>query len=139
MNQLGFVMKVLLVISSLNLASCSVGMAMHGKEDVNLSSITVGQDRSIVVMNLGQPQKTNANEHGRVDTYLVERGNAPSIGRAVGHAAMDVLTLGAWEIIGTPIEGFAGEEFTLTIEYGADDKLKTVATGSGKSAIGSMK
>ena len=112
---------------------------MHGKEDVNLSSITVGQDRSIVVMNLGQPQKTNANEHGRVDTYLVERGNAPSIGRAVGHAAMDVLTLGAWEIIGTPIEGFAGEEFTLTIEYGADDKLKTVATGSGKSAIGSMK
>jgi hypothetical protein len=139
MNQLGFAMKVLLVISSLNLASCSVGMAMHGKEDVNLSSITVGQDRSIVVMNLGQPQKTNANEHGRVDTYLVERGNAPSIGRAVGHAAMDVLTLGAWEIIGTPIEGFAGEEFTLTIEYGADDKLKTVVTGSGKSAIGSMK
>ena len=131
MNQLRLVMKALLVISSLNLASCSVGMAMHGKEDVNLASI--------VVMNLGQPQKTIANEHGRVDTYLVERGNAASIGRAVGHAAMDLLTFGIWKVIDSPIEGFAGEEFTLTIEYGTDDKLKSVATTLGKLEIGSLK
>ena len=139
MKFLRFVMIGFLVISSFNLASCSVGMAMHGKEDVNLSSITVGQDRSIVIMHLGQPYRTFANEDGRVDTYSVERGNAPSVGRAVGHAVMDLLTFGIWEVIGTPIEGFAGEEFTLTIEYGADNKLKSVATTPGKSAIGSLK
>ena len=83
---------------------------MHGKEDVNLSSITVGQDRSIVIMHLGQPYRTFGNENGRVDTYAVERGNAPSVGRAAGHAVMDLLTFGLWEVIGTPIEGFAGEE-----------------------------
>jgi len=139
MKFLRFVMIGFLVISSFNLASCSVGMAMHGKEDVNLSSITVGQDRSIVIMHLGQPYRTFANEDGRVDTYSVERGNAPSVGRAAGHAVMDLLTFGIWEVIGTPIEGFAGEEFTLTIEYGADNKLKSVATTPGKSAIGSLK
>jgi hypothetical protein len=90
-------------------------------------------------MHLGQPYRTFANEDGRVDTYSVERGNAPSVGRAVGHAVMDLLTFGIWEVIGTPIEGFAGEEFTLTIEYGVDNKLKSVATTPGKSAIGSVK
>ena len=139
MRYLGVIRLVLLIIATLGLASCSVGMAMHGKEDVNLSSITVGQDRSIVLMHLGQPYRTFANEDGRVDTYSVERGNAPSVGRAAGHAVMDLLTFGIWEVIGTPIEGFAGEEFTLTIEYGVDNKLKSVATTPGKSAIGSVK
>lgn len=139
MKYLRLVVIVMLAISSFNLASCSVGMAMHGKEDVNLSSITVGQDRSIVIMHLGQPYRTFGNENGRVDTYAVERGNAPSVGRAAGHAVMDLLTFGLWEVIGTPIEGFAGEEFTITIEYGSDDKLKSVATTPGKSAMGSLK
>lgn len=139
MKYLRLVVIVMLAISSFNLASCSVGMAMHGKEDVNLSSITVGQDRSIVLMHLGQPYRTFANENGRVDTYAVERVNAPSVGRAAGHAVMDLLTLGLWEVIGTPIEGFAGEEFTITIEYSSDDKLKSVATTPGKSAMVSLK
>ncbi len=139
MKYLRLVVIVMLALSSFNLASCSVGMAMHGKEDVNLSSITVGQDRSIVIMHLGQPYRTFANENGRVDTYAVERGNAPSVGRAAGHAVMDLLTFGLWEIIGTPIEGFAGEEFTITIEYGSDDKIKSVATTPGKSAMGPLK
>ena len=46
----------------------------------------------------------------RVDLYEYEIGNKPSAGRAIGHGVMDILTLGLWEIIGTPIEGFQGEK-----------------------------
>ena len=46
---------------------------------------------------------------------------------------MDLLTLGIWEIVGTPIEGFAGDSFTLSIEYDEQDKIKKVTTSEGHS------
>jgi hypothetical protein len=55
-------------------------------------------------------------------------GNEPSAGRAVGHAVMDVLTLGIWEIAGTPIEGFQGEKYRATVIYGDDDKVTGIKT-----------
>lgn len=137
---MGLGKKVFLVsVICFLLTACSVGMALHGQQDANLGAISIGQDRSIVMLNLGQPTRTFANEDGRVDTYNLEKGNAPSVGRAAGHLAMDVFTLGLWEILGTPIEGFAGEEYTLTVEYGPDDKLKNIVTTPGHSAMGSLK
>lgn len=44
---------------------------------------------------------------------------------------MDLLTLGIWELVGTPIEGFAGDEFTLSIEYDEQDKVKKLSTTEG--------
>ena len=47
---------------------------------------------------------------------------------------LDVVTLGLWEIAGTPIEGVQGEKYTATIEYDENDKvvdLKTVKASSG--------
>ncbi|MEQ3306518.1 hypothetical protein AAA294_03420 [Fusobacterium varium] len=35
---------------------------------------------------------------------------------------MDILTLGLWEVIGTPIEATTGEKSYLTVEY-IDGKL----------------
>ena len=49
-------------------------------------------------------------EDGWIDTYLLVKGNESSAGRAIGHGVMDVLTLGLWEVIGTPIEAVAGTE-----------------------------
>ena len=108
---------------------CSVGMALHGKPEPNLGAIEIGQKRSIVLLNLGQPAKTLQDEAGRIDVFELERGNAPSAGRAVGHAAMDVLTFGAWEIIGAPVEGFIGDKFSLTIHYDNEDKVSKMSTG----------
>ncbi len=121
------------VALSLLLAGCAVGMAMKGKPDPNIGVLSVGQDRGIVLLNLGQPAQTMATESGRTDVFRLERGNQQSVGRAVGHAAMDVLTLGAWEIVGTPIEGFAGEKFSLTVEYDKDDKVTKVTTTPSES------
>lgn len=113
-------------------SACSVGMALSGKEEPNTGAIKIGQHRDEVLLHLGQPTKTIATEEGRKDLFLLERGNAPSTGRAIGHAAMDVLTLGVWEIIGTPVEGFTGEKFTVTIHFDQDDRVTKIETGPPK-------
>ena len=121
------------LIVSLFLTGCSVGMAMSGKPDPNLGVLEVGQSRDIVLLNIGQPTRTAATEKGRTDVFELERGNQQSVGRAAGHAVMDVLTIGLWEIVGTPIEGFTGDEFTVSIEYDENDKVKKVKTSPGHS------
>ena len=118
---------------SLSLTGCSVGMAMSGKPDPNLGVLEIGQNRDIVLLNIGQPTRTSATENGRTDVFELERGNEQSVGRAAGHAAMDVLTFGLWELVGTPIEGFTGDKITLSIEYDENDKVKSLKTSPGHS------
>ena len=117
----------------LGLYGCSVGMAMSGRPDPNTGALRVGQARDEVLLHLGQPTQTYATETGRTDTFHLQRGNQPSTGRAVGHAVMDVLTLGAWEIIGTPIEGFTGETFTLSASYDKEERVTKITTTPGVS------
>ena len=122
-------MRVIIILLLLSLlSSCSVGMALSGKETKNLGAIQVGQSRDIVLLNLGQPAKTNQTESGRVDVFELQRGNDPSVGRALFHGAMDALTWGAWELIGTPMEGVQGKSFELIIHYDKDDKVTSVNT-----------
>ena len=61
-------------------------------------------------------------------------GNEPSGGRALGHAIMDVLTLGVWEVVGTPIEAASSSRMRLTIVY-KDDKIKTIRAGETKGGL----
>ena len=113
------------------LHGCSVGMAMSGRPDPQTGALRVGQARDEVLLHLGQPSQTYATETGRTDTFHLQRGNQASTGRAVGHAVMDVLTLGAWEIIGTPIEGFTGEKFTLSVSYDTAERVTRITTTPG--------
>lgn len=108
-------------------AGCSVGMAMSGKEQKDTSVVFPGAPRDVVVAKLGPPETSTKNEAGEiVDSWLIIKGNAPSGGRAVAHAGMDVLTLGLWEVVGTPLEmGAAGEDRTrYVITYDKDNKIK---------------
>jgi len=112
-------------------------MAASGKRDPNLGAINIGEPRETVLVHLGQPARTIQNADSTVDVFELERGNEPSMGRAAFHGALDVLTLGAWEIIGTPIEGFAGEKFELTVEYGPDGKVTRIYSGSAGNVAAS--
>ena len=114
------------------LSGCSVFMAMHGKRDADLSTLKIGQDRDIIVLNLGEPDKSYINNDERVDVYELQKGNAPSAGRALGHAAMDALTFGFWEALGTPIEGFQGKTYTVAIRYDENNKVAAVNTVHGR-------
>jgi hypothetical protein len=111
------------------LSACSVGMALSGEEDPDLGAIKVGASRGEVEMHLGSPKSSLTLEGGRgADVYEYEIGNEPSAARAIGHGAMDVLTLGLWEVVGTPIEGVQGERYDATIIYDRDDKVVDIKT-----------
>ena len=105
-------------------SGCSVGMAMSGKKEPNLSQVKVGASRSEVELQLGQPSQIGSLEDGkRIDIYDYEIGNEPSAARAIGHGVLDVLTIGLWEVIGTPIEAYQGDKYRLQITYDKDDKV----------------
>ena len=65
---------------------------------------------------------------GRECVYEYELGNEPSTGRAVLHGGLDVLTLGLWEIVGTPIEATMGDSYELTVVYGPDETARSLNT-----------
>lgn len=118
------------------LSGCSVGMALSGSENPDLGAIRTGASRGEIELHLGSPIKSTLLEGGqRADLYEYEIGNEPSAGRAAGHAAMDVLTLGIWEIVGTPIEGVQGERYHATIVYDENDKVVDLKTTKVASSM----
>ena len=121
-------MLIVLVLCLIILSSgCSVGMAMVGKKEPNLGAVQVGATRGEVELQLGNAISSVTTEEGRrVDLYEYEIGNEPSGGRAIGHAVMDLLTLGVWEIIGTPIEAVQGKKYQISIAYGPDDRVLAI-------------
>ena len=119
--------KVTIILCLISLCGCSVGMAMSGEKEPNLGALRVGSSRGEIEMHLGPPTTSTTTEDGlRIDVYEYEIGNSPSGGRAIGHAIMDVLTIGLWEIIGTPIEGFQGEKRALHVTYDSTDHVKSL-------------
>ena len=119
--------NILLALVLIVLSGCSVGMAMSGKKEPNLGAFRVGSSRGEVELQLGSPVSSATTPEGkRVDIYEYELGNEPSAGRAIGHGVLDVLTLGLWEVAGTPIEGFQGEKKRLTIRYDAKDTVEAI-------------
>ena len=70
----------------------------------------MGQSRDLVILNLGQPTKPWLADNKRTDVFELERGNQQSIGRATGHAVMDRLTLGGWELIGIAVRRHAAAQ-----------------------------
>lgn len=104
---------------ALGSSGCSVYMAAAGDDEPNLSNIRKGASRGEIELALGQPVSlATQKDGGTVATYEYILGNEPSAGRAVGHAVMDLLTLGAWEIIGTPVEAMnQGDKVKVTVLY----------------------
>jgi len=106
------------------LTACSVGMALSGEKEPNLGAFNVGSTRGEAELQLGSPVSSVTNPNGtRTDIYEYELGNEPSAGRAIGHGVMDILTLGLWEVVGTPIEAFQVSKHRITIVYGKDDRI----------------
>lgn len=130
-----FSFVVLILIFVFFCSGCSVMMALHGKREVDLAALHVGQPRDEVIMLIGQPIQTMTLNPGRKDVFEIQRGNAPSAGRAIGHGALDLLTFGAWEVIGTPVEGFSSSKITVTIDYDAEDKVTKIKTGQETGGV----
>ena len=126
-------MRAALLLSLIILCGCSVGMAASGQPDPDLSVIRQGAHRSDIELQIGNPIETRTLKDGqRQDLYEYEMGDEPSAGRAVGWAVLDLLTLGLWELAGTPIEMSSGENFKLMVIYDDQDiaqKISVAKTG----------
>ena len=117
------------------LSGCAVGMALSGKRDRDISAVRRDMHREDVMFHMGADnlvgQKTT--EEGSVDVFEIQKGNAPSVGRAVGHLVLDVLTYGIWEIIGTPLEAAGSDMLEVTVYYDKEDMVtKITAKEKGK-------
>ena len=126
-NSLYFLTLFCLVVS---LSGCSVGMALSGKREPQLQNLKQGLsiEEAHFIMRDYTPNVIFTEEGDRIEEYEIQIGNAPSGGRAIGHGVMDVLTFGAWEIIGTPVEAVASGKNTVTITY-RDDKILKLQGG----------
>lgn len=118
--------KIVVLACSMLMSGCSVGMAISGDENPSIGAVREGVSQSEIEYHLGKPIQTATLGNGlHTATYEYEIGNEPSAGRAIGHGVMDVLTLGLWEVVGTPIEGFQGRTEQVTVTY--DDNARAVA------------
>ncbi len=115
------------ILGQLN--GCSVYMAATQPEKKNTNVLAVGTPRSMVIAELGQPSSTEVKNNKRTDYFSFVQGysKGAKVGRAVLHGTADVLTLGLWEVLGTPTEVvFSGDKVTYEIVYDNDDKVEQV-------------
>lgn len=119
-------MKMAWLLMTLGLGGCSVGMALHGADNPDIAAVRVGATRYAVESELGRPRRWDAEE--RRALYHFTTGEEGSAGRAMGHAVGDVLTLGLWEVVGTPIEAVqTHSDWAVDVWYDQDDIVARVA------------
>lgn len=106
------------------LPGCSVFMAASGDDDPQMHMVQRGAPRYVVEGELGPAVSETTDEDGNtVCTYKVEVGNESSGARAGMHAVLDILTIGIWEVVGTPIEATQGDIVEATVTYGSDNTV----------------
>ena len=131
------VLSVVLTINLILLTGCAVGLAASGKKNLNTAIAYPGVPRRAVIARLGPPETSiTDNEGNYIDSYIIVKGNEPSLDRAVMHGAMDLLTFGLWELIGTPVELMAGVETNsiLLIYYDSEENIKDIQSADTLAA-----
>ena len=111
------------------LSGCSVYKAVNQPEKKNLSVLSSGTPRIQVIAELGAPTWTGEKNGEKVDLFTFKQGysKGTKTGRALFHGAADVLTIGMWEVVGTPIETVVdGTDMKVEITYDSEEKVKHV-------------
>jgi len=106
------------------LMGCSVKMAATKKGVEANDILSCRSEVCIQGLKDTEVLHTEDMEQGRVVTYrsLQKQGSAT---RAVMHGLLDVITLGVWEVAGTPIEGSKSNErfYVYKITYDSDGNI----------------
>ncbi len=112
-------------------SGCSAYMATHQPSHKNLDVLLPNTDRDLVIAELGAPITSEPSTEGKKDIYTFIQGydKLNKTSRALFHGLADVLTIGIWEVIGTPFEGaFDGEKLSVRVIFNADNKVKEATT-----------
>ena len=130
-----FLLYSLLITICLSTSGCAVFMAANQPGNKNFDLLKPGMPRDVIVAEFGAPITTDEKDGEKTDIYKFVQGypQGEKAFRAVGHGTMDVLTLGLWEVVGTPTEGIMhGKDVALKILYDKENKVKTVTYLAGK-------
>lgn len=114
----------LIAALTLQLAGCSVGMAISGKPEPKLDQLHIGMLREHVEAILGAPIEVAQTKDGNhTGVYVYRRGDEPSPGRAILNLVLDVLTVFLWEIPATAAEASRGEERRYPVVYNPQETV----------------
>jgi hypothetical protein len=104
-------------------------MAAKQPDKKNVDLFAVGTPRSLLLAEFGMPTASELRDGKKYEIYKFVQGYSAGAkaGRAVFHGAADVLTLGLWEVIGTPVEGtFSGDEMAYEVGYDGNNRVDEV-------------
>ena len=109
---------------------CAVVMAAKQPDYKNVELFKVGTPRGALLGEFGHPTATDTRANGaKCDVFSFTQGysGGAKAGRAFAHGVADVLTLGLWEVIGTPTEAvFSGSTVGYEVCYDKEDRVQTV-------------
>lgn len=97
------------------------------RKDIDLFS--VGTPRDMLIAEFGLPSVSETRDGKKHEIFKFKQGysTATKAGRAVFHGVADVLTLGLWEVVGTPAElVFHGDEMVFDVTYDKNDRVDNV-------------
>ena len=119
-------------------SGCAAYMAANqpGQKDVAL--LNKGTPRAKLIAEFGPPLSSEMKDGVRHDIFKFTQGyhTGVKVGRAVLHGAADVVTLGLWEVVGTPAEGyFNGTEVSAEVIYDAQDVVANIIPLRGAEEI----
>lgn len=84
----------------------------------------------MLLAEFGLPTVTEVREDGKkykIYSFTQGYSKGAKAGRAVLHGTADVLTLGLWEVIGTPTESaFDGNKMAYEVRYNSTDLIDQV-------------
>lgn len=109
------------------ICGCSVVMASSGKKGDDISQIKQDITKKQVEAILGKSKKAVINDYGeQVNLYEYDFDNKKSVGRASFYAFMNLITIGAWELVGTPMEYYSSKKGYLQVTYDKENKVVDV-------------
>ena len=122
-----FVCVLALVFSS----GCSVFMAAKQPDKKNVDLFRLGTPRTLLLGEFGPPVTSETRNGRKYEVFKFVQGYSTGVkaGRALFHGAADVMTLGLWEVVGTPAEAvFSGNEMAFEVSYDRNNRIDQVTT-----------
>ena len=123
--------RAIVLLMSAMLTGCAPVLAAKQDNYVRVEDVKPGVHKVIALSTFGSPIQNYVNHEGNTcDIFKFRQGyrNSTKVARAMFHGAADVLTLGLWEVIGTPVEaGLNGENLVYEVCYDKKDIVTSVA------------
>jgi hypothetical protein len=110
-------------------SGCAVFMAAKQPDKKNVELFKIGTPRSMLLAEFGMPTVSEIKDGKKHEIYKFVQGYSAGAkaGRALFHGAADVMTLGLWEIVGTPAEAvFNGDEMAYEVSYDEASRVDEV-------------